>query len=264
MTTKRIITLLSDFGTADGYVGSVKGVIKTIFPDAEIIDISHDIDPFNISAAAFTLLNYYRHFPHDTVHLAVVDPGVGGSRRPIIIRTAHHYFVGPDNGIFQYIVSREACRAYEINTAVVGRPVNSATFHARDIFAPTAAMLARGASPGELGTKLDRLAELSTSVISKGGSEVIVNSVAIDRFGNIIAGFSKEDLARLKKEKVTGLRLKTFVTDTINNFYSEKKVGEPLALWNSQDFLEIAVCKGDAARFFNFDPANDKIYVQLE
>ena len=264
MATKRLITFLSDFGTADGYVGSVKGVIKTMLPDAEIIDITHDIEPFNISAAAFTLLNYYRHFPHETIHLVVVDPGVGGSRRPIIIRTAHHYFVGPDNGVFQFIVSREACKAYEINPAVINRTTSSATFHARDIFAPAAAMLARGASPGELGTKVDRLTEIVASVFSKDSGELVVSSVSIDHFGNIIAGFSRQDLARLQKDRVVSVRLKNFSTNTISLFYSEKNPGEPLALWNSQDFLEIAVCSGNAAHFFNFNPAEDKIYIQVE
>ena len=101
--SKRIVTLLTDFGTKDGYCGSIKGVIKSYYPDAEIIDISHDIDPYDIRGAAFCLHSYYSFFPKDTIHVAVVDPGVGSTRRPLIIRTAQHYFVGPDNGIFRFI-----------------------------------------------------------------------------------------------------------------------------------------------------------------
>ena len=111
MQENRIVTFLSDFGTADGYVGSVKGVIKSLAPQTDIIDISHDIKPFNITGAAYTLLNYYQRFPKDTIHLVVVDPGVGSERRPVIIRTAHYFFIGPDNGIFQYIYSRKAYTA---------------------------------------------------------------------------------------------------------------------------------------------------------
>jgi len=264
MSAKRIITFLSDFGTSDGYVGSVKGVIKTIAPDAEIIDISHEISPYHISEAAFTLLNFYQCFPNDTIHLAVVDPGVGGLRKPIILRTAHHYFIGPDNGIFQYILHREACKAYEINIGVVTRNGHSSTFHARDIFAPTAAMIAKGVSPGELGTKIENLADFSRVPFDRDGDQLSVKSVSVDHFGNIIAGFCRQDLARLQKNGIARVSLKQFVANELNDSYYETEAGSPLALWNSQDFLEIAVNKGSAAEYFKFDPEKDRIQLLLK
>jgi S-adenosylmethionine hydrolase len=264
MSTKRIITFLSDFGTADGYAGSVKGVIRHITPDCEIIDITHEIPPYHITGAAFTLLNFYRYFPSDTIHLAVVDPGVGGYRKPVILRTAHHYFVGPDNGIFQYILQREACKAYEVNLNVVARSGFSATFHARDIFAPTAAYLARGTSPGELGTKIENPGEYSSVPFERAGDRLSVKSVAIDHFGNIIAGFCRQDLARLQKSAVSRVELRGFITTKLNSSYQQVEKGQPLALWNSQDFLEIAINQGNASRHFNFDPLTDSIDIIVE
>ena len=264
MQENRIVTFLSDFGTADGYVGSVKGVIKSLAPQTDIIDISHDIKPFNITGAAYTLLNYYQRFPKDTIHLVVVDPGVGSERRPVILRTAHYFFIGPDNGIFQYIYSRKAYTAYEIDLSKTTDSAGSHTFHGRDIFAPAAAQIAKGTLPHKLGNKLDNRTETPNLMYTKEGVELALNCISIDRFGNIITGFSKYDLARMKKDKIVSIRLKNFQTDAVNKFYAEKESGEILALWNSQDFLEIAVCRGSAENKFNFNSERDKIFIKVE
>lgn len=264
MEDKQIVTFMSDFGTLDGYAGSVKGVIKLLAPRAEIIDITHEINAFDINAAAFTLLNFYSYYPKDTVHLAVVDPGVGGDRRALIIRTAHHTFVGPDNGIFKYILSREAYTAYEIDLRKVAGGAESSTFHARDIFAPVVAKLLKGVAMNKIGRKLDNRTEMPHAFYAKEGGEIAVEPMAVDRFGNIITGFSKADLFRIKKEKITSVKTKNFMTSEINKYYSEKEPGELLVLWNSQNYLEIAVCRGNAREKLKFNPVKDKIYLKCE
>lgn len=113
--TRKIVTLLTDFGTLDGYVGSIKGVLKSHYPNADVVDISHEVEPFDIRGAAFSLHSYYSFFPKGTIHIVVVDPGVGSSRRPLLVRTAQHYFIGPDNGVFKFIFNREAYTAYQLD-----------------------------------------------------------------------------------------------------------------------------------------------------
>jgi len=261
--TPKIITLLTDFGTRDGYVGSVKGVIKSIAPDAEIIDISHDIVTYDIGEAAFTLNNYYDNFPRGTVHLAVVDPGVGSPRRAAIVKTARHFYVGPDNGIFHFIYSQEAYTSYEIDPSKLGAAQVSHTFHARDLFAPVAARLANGVPCERLGIKLDERTEIPRPYFRKAGSELEVDVITIDRFGNIISGFAQRDLERLKKKRVEYVKAKGFNTVEVNDYYSEKQPGELMALWNSRGFLEVAANRGSAAALLSFDKNKDKILIKL-
>ncbi len=147
-----MITLLTDFGTTDYFVPAVKGVILTLQPNAQLIDLTHDIPAQDIHHAAFTLGACYRNFPPGTIHLAVVDPGVGSTRRPIVVQAGRHFFVGPDNGLFSFVYAREPhVRVYHATRAEFHRPQPSATFHGRDIFAPLAAWLVRGIHPASFG-----------------------------------------------------------------------------------------------------------------
>ncbi|HID40202.1 MAG TPA: hypothetical protein EYP36_11910 [Calditrichaeota bacterium] len=264
MSDKHIITFLSDFGTQDGYAGSVKGVIKSIYPRSEIIDITHEIKPFDIRSAAFTLLNYYRQYPGGTVHLAVVDPGVGGERKPVIVRTAHYYFVGPDNGIFQYLLAREAYTLYAINAEKLPPSPESFTFHARDIFGPTAALLAGGTHPEDIGQRIDNTTQIISGIRHKSDSLYEVDCISVDRFGNIISAFSRIDMERLKGQSVKNIRVKNRTLPSLKKYYSQVKKGELLALWNSQDFLEVAVCQGSAVDKLDFDAQKDHLEIELE
>nr|MBA3320351.1 SAM-dependent chlorinase/fluorinase [Pyrinomonadaceae bacterium] len=143
-----IVTLLTDFGAADYFVGAVKGVLLTICPGTTIVDITHEIPAHDVEAGAFTLLAAYDSFPPGTIHVAVVDPGVGSSRRPLLVVTADYFFVGPDNGLFSYILEREsATRVFHLTNQEYFRPSVSLTFHGRDIFAPVAGALAGGVAP---------------------------------------------------------------------------------------------------------------------
>ncbi len=262
--SKKIVTLLTDFGTKDGYAGSIKGVIKSLYRDAEIIDISHEIDPYDIKSASYSIHAFYSYFPKDTIHLCVVDPGVGGSRRPLLIRTAQHYFIGPDNGIFRFIFNREAYTAYEIIPEKVINSNISPTFHARDIFAPTAAKILNGVNAEKIGRALDARTEIPNVFFSKEGDNLKVDAITIDHFGNIITGFSKTDLEHLKKNIIVQVKVKDISMNKVNVFYEEKKNGELMALWNSMDFLEIAEVNGNAAKRLKFNKDKDSILIKIK
>lgn len=255
-----IITFLSDFGTADGYTGSVKGVIKTMAPQAEIIDISHSIAAHDVAAGAWSLLNYYKRYPHGTIHLAVVDPGVGSERLPLILQTQSYFFVGPDNGLFSFIARREKYLAYSIKN----QQGQSATFHARDIFAPAAALLALGLPLEEIAEQVNDWKESKELLYSVRGGRVHVKAIAVDRFGNIVCGFHKDDLKLLNKTRISEVHCKQFRTSQINNYYAEKEQGAMLALWGSQDYLEIAINRGSAAQVLSFDRQKDKIMLRVD
>lgn len=261
--SKKIVTLLTDFGTKDGYSGSLKGVLKSYHPDAEIIDISHDIEPFDIRHAAFSLYNYYSFYPKDTIHMVVVDPGVGSGRKPLIIRTAQHYFIGPDNGVFRFIFNREAYAAYEIIPEKLNNKV-SPTFHGRDIFAPAAGKILQGVTIEKISKRLDERTEIPNPFFSKQDDVLVLEAVAVDRFGNIVTGFSKRDLERIKKNIIENVTVKSFSTNKVNSYYHEKEDGELMALWNSMNFLEIAAVNGKASEILNFDKNKDVVTLKIK
>ena len=233
----RAITLLTDFGTADYFVGAMKGVILSINPQAVIADITHEIPAQDVAAGAFTLLAAHDTFPAGTIHVAVVDPGVGSTRRPIVVRAGEHLFVGPDNGIFTYIYDRHS--SFEVirisETKYFRHPVSN-TFHGRDIFAPVAAALSTGVDPSSLGPRISDPVRLSIPT----GPQII----HIDRFGNLITNITRDQLTDGTRLSVNGSVISAF-----RNFFGEDvgKPDEPFAIWGSAGFLEIAVNGGSAA-----------------
>ena len=256
----KIITFLSDFGLTDGYVGSVKGSIFSNFPEARVIDITHEIKPFQIEEAAYTLISYYSYYPKDTVHLTVVDPGVGGNRAPLIIKTANYYLVGPDNGLFSYIYQKEAYTAYEINTTMFD-PNISATFHGRDIFAPVAAKLARGVKPELLGKLFNGKPVDFAKHISDKQTDFEAKIISIDRFGNIITDLSMTAYDAQSTKKIKRIEINKQIVKTIKKTYSDVEPGKILALWGSAGFLEISVNKGNAAEFLNCKIGDNNIRI---
>ena len=242
-----IITLLTDFGVDDYYVAAVKGVMLSRCGHARLIDISHGITPQNVVSAAYVLLGAYEQFPTGTVHLAVVDPGVGSSRRGIILRTDRYLFVGPDNGLFS-LVTPESVEAFEIQPSAYLPASVSNTFHGRDIFAPVAAALAGGVKPEDLGSPVrdpQRLAPLAQIT----GSEVRSQIIHIDRFGNGVTGIESRYLACELLPSSFALRTGDTVIRVQKRFYSEEPVvpGEPFVIWGSLNFLELSVTNGSAA-----------------
>jgi len=243
-----VITLLTDFGTVDYFVGAVKGAILSVNPSAVIADITHEIPPQDIESAAFTLLASYTTFPEGTIHLAVVDPGVGSSRRPIIVSAGGQFFVGPDNGLFTYIYNREPShQTFHVTAEKYFRPSPSSTFHGRDIFAPVAAALSNGVKPQAFGPAIDDEVRLENSlipVVQKDG-KVQGRIIHIDRFGNCITNITRDILSG---EKKATLLVKRKVIRTFKKFYSDEAGGrnDLFAIWGSAGFLEISV-NGDSA-----------------
>ncbi len=251
-----VVTLLSDFGTANGYVGAMKGVIKSMAPDAELIDITHDITPFSISYAAYTILNYYNHFPKGTIHVCVVDPGVGSSRKGLILQSEQAFYIGPDNGLFDLLMLEESLlRLYEINDLAE----SSSTFHGRDVFAPVAGLIATGTDPSKLGKAIP-LKKPKPFQFRKVGSILYIPKLITDHFGNIIFAIKRNELSR---KTIRAIYYKGYKFDRINNFYAQEKAGGLLCLWNSLNFLEVAQNQGSAAEYFSAC-AEDEIEIHLD
>ena len=246
-----IVTLLTDFGLDDYYVAAMKGVILSRCSQARLIDISHGIEAQNVLSAAYVLLGAYQQFPAGTVHLAVVDPGVGSSRRGLILRTDHYLFVGPDNGLFS-LVTPELAEAFEIQSFAHLPATVSNTFHGRDIFAPIAATLAAGVKPEELGSpirdpkRLPALAQVTGATIK---SQII----HLDRFGNAVTGIERCHFSSELLGSSFSLRAGAAEVRLQKRFYAEAPIvpGEPFLIWGSLNFLEISVTNDSAAELLN-------------
>jgi S-adenosylmethionine hydrolase len=219
-------TLLTDFGTRDGYVAAMKGVIATIAPSAFVDDASHDIPPGDILAAAFALRRYWKLYPPGTVHLVVVDPGVGSERAAVAIEAEARFLVGPDNGVFTFTTPQKIIQLDSSSAA-------SHTFHGRDVFAPAAGRLLAGGRLEDLGEPAASLVQLAIPKPNGQQGEVI----AIDRFGNLITNFTTA-----ADVEIQGVIAKA------KKIYSEVAEGELLALLNSDGWLEIAARNGSAAQ----------------
>lgn len=247
----RIITLLTDFGTEDYFIGAMKGVILTRSPTSVLVDITHAIPPQDVRAAAFTLSAAYSHFPAGSIHLAVVDPGVGSDRRPVLVEAATHLFVGPDNGLFSLVLEQVpgARIRHLINTAYF-LPNPSATFHGRDIFAPVAAALAQGVAPEDLGPMIqDPIRFESIQCESMADGTVTGRIIHIDHFGNCITNLPWDRLA-LSADRPFSLRVKEFQIQKLVQSYREgaSDPGKPFLIRGSAGFLEVSVQSNSAAR----------------
>lgn len=235
-----VMTLLTDFGDRDGYVGVMKGVIVSICADARLIDLTHAIPPQNIPAARFTLLNAYAYFPAGTVHLVVVDPGVGTARRAIAVQTSRGFLVGPDNGVLSGVIDQaETVQAVELTAAQYWRsPHPSATFHGRDIFAAVAAHLATGVELQALGELINPKTLVRIAIPQpKIMSDRIVGSVQhIDHFGNIVTTIPAAALASQNWIMQVGA-----IAMPVGQTYGEVEIGHAIALVGSHGWVEIAV-----------------------
>lgn len=245
-----IITLLTDFGHRDYFVGAIKGVILSINPAASIVDITHEIPPQDIQAAAFNLLCCYETFSTGTIHVAVVDPGVGSKRKPILIECAEQFFLGPDNGLFSWVCEREKqWRAIHLTNEDSFRHPVSNTFHGRDIFAPIAAVLSKGRSISELGEPVADIVQLeSLEPKQLGGGAVEGRVIHIDRFGNCITNLRAEHLASPAKLTIGEIEVTTF-----RRFYAQdgSDQSEFSCVTGSAGFLEISIRNASAAAVLN-------------
>ena len=247
-----IITLLTDFGTEDTYVGVMKGVITSICPSAQVIDLTHQVPPQDIATGAFLLDVSVDYFPEGAIHVAVVDPGVGTARKPVALRTAKAFFVGPDNGIFTLVLQRQQLlQAICLDNPRYHLPTVSSTFHGRDIFAPVAAHIACGVSVEELGTPIHRLQRLPLPRIRVDWQGIRATVVHIDRFGNAITNLTRDNYEAWRtrwdvKEPAVQVAASDIFLPIATTF-GEVARGKPLALFGSSGRLEIAVNGGSAA-----------------
>ncbi len=246
---QKIITLLSDFGLQDGYVAAMKGVILTIRPQTVLVDISHMVPPQDIQWGAFILATACPFFPTGSIHLGVVDPGVGTSRRPLLVEADGRYFVGPDNGLFSLVIERAASRqAWELDRSEYWLPHVGSTFHGRDIFAPTAAHLAAGVPPGSLGTPCEILMEKGIEVTKSSDGVVVGRVIHIDHFGNAVTNIAYRDLTGPARIELLRVEAKPSLFLPFIKTYGDMAKGSLAALWSSHGLLEIAMNGGNAAQ----------------
>jgi len=242
MKPSGVVTLLTDFGQVDPYVGVMKGVILDRFPSARIVDVTHAIAPQNVTAANFALRGSWPWFPSGTVHVVVVDPGVGSSRR-ILCAVAHgHVFLAPDNGVLTNVVMPRD-RVFEVTNSELFLPEVSRTFHGRDIFAPVAAGLASGLEVQAVGAPVARRKALDLPAVEHTpDGEVIGGVIHVDTFGNLVTNIGEADVPAFATITLADLAIGSLVES-----YSAVPVGQPLAIIGSFGLLEIAVHRGSAA-----------------
>ena len=236
-----IIALLSDFGTSDHYAGTMKGVILGICPDAELVDISHDIPPHDVLTAAVELAATYKYFPPGTIFLTVVDPGVGSARRGLAAETADHKFVAPDNGVLSAVFHETPPRrVVELTERRYARPTVSRTFEGRDRFAPAAAWLAKGIQLSALGRAATDYHRIDLSPAEAGADVITGRVMRIDRFGNLVTNIDRRTFERLAQGGGIQIEAGSHRIARLVATYAEIGEGEVCALFGSTDHLEIA------------------------
>jgi S-adenosyl-L-methionine hydrolase (adenosine-forming) len=247
-----IITLTTDFGLNDHFVGTIKGVILNVVPDAEIVDISHSVQAFDVLDGALTIAQSYSYFPNGTVHLVVVDPGVGTARRPILVTSDRHHFVAPDNGVLSLVYGKEERLHIRHITAehYYLQPV-SKTFHARDIFSPVAAWLAKGVDPEKFGDEITDFVRFNAPKAKAIDGNTLRGVVLkVDRFGNLVTNITPEDAPMLFASEPAPfkIRIGKHEVTQIHSTYSEGTPGEIFGILGSTGYLEIAADRGSAAK----------------
>jgi len=252
MSEGPIITLTTDFGLKDTFVGLMKGVIAGINPQAKTIDLTHNIQRHNIFEASQTISMSFKYFPPETIHVAVVDPGVGGNRRPLLVVTENHYFIGPDNGIFTSIF--EECQSdffqvFHITASHYFLPMSGSTFHGRDVFAPIAAWLSKGIETSKLGRPITDYHTIPVSKPALSDNTLSGEIIWIDNFGNAISNISKNHLAKLAPLESKDKFNVSYNNDHLPlvNFYAEKDNSNLTAIINSFGHLELFSFKDSAA-----------------
>jgi S-adenosyl-L-methionine hydrolase (adenosine-forming) len=243
----RIITLTTDFGRADPWVGIMKGVILGISPAARLVDLSHEVAPQDVAGGQLVLEAAVPFFPPGSVHLAVVDPGVGSARRPLLVAAGGHFFVGPDNGLFTFAFDIPGWSAVALEREDLRLPGVSATFHGRDVFAPAAAHLARGEPADRFGRAITDPVRWSLPVAQGEGDAIVGEVIAVDRFGNLITSITAADLDRLGGSGPASLEVGGTRVGRVATSYADGPEGAPAAIVGSSRRLEVFVREGNAS-----------------
>jgi S-adenosylmethionine hydrolase len=243
-----IITLTTDFGLTDHFTGVMKAVILKICPSAEIVDISHQVKQFEVTEGAFLISEAFPYFPKKTVHVVVVDPGVGSSRRPILVEAAGQYLIGPDNGVLSMVYSREKAKVREITAEKFWLQPVSRTFHGRDIFAPTGAHLAKDGAPARFGKLIEDYLRIGFQKPSRMSKRAWMGTILkIDHFGNLITNFHVNDFPEIRDrpfEMSVGIQK----VHRLALHYADSDPNEVCVIAGSSGYLEVSVNQGSAAR----------------
>lgn len=262
------IAILSDFGAGSHHVGMMKGVILKVNPEAQILDVSHDILPFNVIQASYMLNSAIHYFPSPTIFLAVVDPGVGSARRPIIAVGEQHYYVCPDNGIISKVIESDSItEVFHIEEEHYFMPNICATFHGRDVFAPCAAWLSKQLGAGRFGDAIEDYMTLSYPKIKVIAERTLsIPIMYIDHFGNMVTSFDLEYLQRAR-ERFPGDTLMVKVGETMikslsSHYFDAAQPGDPVTYFGSLNLLEVGLREANAAEHFGMKPG-DTISVYL-
>jgi S-adenosyl-L-methionine hydrolase (adenosine-forming) len=260
ITRGMLITLTSDFGAKDAFVSIMKGVIAQINPHVTVVDLTHGIPPQDVFAAAMVVRYAVGYFPRGTIHVVVVDPGVGSARRPLLIEGNESYFIGPDNGVLSLLwEERQPKRIIHLSNRTYYLQPTSATFHGRDIFAPIAAYVSLGVAPVAFGERVDHFVRIALPDLVRSGRSVTGEIVYIDGFGNLYSNIREQDLPDLDREKISTVLGGVTIRGLARNYAAVEK-GQLVALINSWGLLEVAANKDSAARLFHIG-IGEKVYV---
>jgi len=247
-----IVSILTDFGQRDNFVGVMKAVILKINPKAKIVDLCHNINPQDIQEGAFILKNSFRYFPKGTVHLVVVDPGVGSSRKKVLVKTQDYYFVAPDNGVLSPALCKEVIQGIvEITEEKYFLKPVSDTFHGRDIFAPVAAYLSLGRDIYDFGKRIKGIKPLDLSEPKRFKNKLIGEVIYIDHFGNLITNITKDEFRDFIGDSDFKICVKKHMINKISHSYQEANRNLPLAIFDSFGNLEISLAFLSAAKYLS-------------
>lgn len=246
----RVITFLTDFGTRDAFVGIMKGVVLGMYPTASLVDLSHEVPPQDVLSGALLLRSAVSYFPPGTIHVVVIDPGVGSNRRALVVETRQAYFVGPDNGVLSLAAPEpDIVRIIHLTNERYFLPQRSQTFHGRDVFAPVAAHLACGVAPEQMGAEVPTMEHLSLPPVHQQAHSLTGCIIHIDHFGNAITNIAEADLRPFPRAALLAsigtVRIRGVVAS-----YASVEIGAPALIVNSWGLVEIAVRNGSAAQCF--------------
>ena len=251
MTRQQIITLTTDFGLADEFVGVMKGVLLSFAPTATLIDISHSIPPQDIREGAWTLIASYHYFPIGTVHLVVIDPGVGSARKILALQADNHFFIGPDNGVFTPLLQQGLVQqVYSLENHALFLSKRSTTFHGRDIMAPVAARIAAGMELHQVGSPMapGECCRITLPAARHFGDRISGTVIHIDHFGNLRTSITAHDLTESQKRREVVIQCGGHSIHGLSSSYAAVPVGQLLAVFDSRKHLEIASNQDNAAR----------------
>jgi S-adenosylmethionine hydrolase len=248
---QRIVTLTTDFGIHDHFAGAMRGVMLNINPAAQIVDICNSVNSFDVLDGALTIAQSYSYFPSDTVHLVVVDPGVGSARRPIMVTTSRHFFIAPDNGVLSLVYAREERISVRHITSehFFLQPVSN-TFHGRDIFAPVAGWMSKGMDPAKFGDEIEDYVRFAMPAPKVEGSTVKAVVLKVDKFGNLITNIDAVTVPQMFGDDIPAFQLNVGTSETseMRTSYANGENGHLFAIHGSMGYLEVAANRGSAAQ----------------